>query len=357
MGMTVGELAVDSYGGGIGLSTNTVSVLASESLGVAAVGGAQLTGESVGLSVGADTTARSVESLTLLSRTMAATAVAGLNLSTGAGMEVLAHELSVDSLGSVRARTTSASTYAEGNVSVAAKGAVGVAAADLSIAAGSSVSISGAGTVGVATSLDASTSAQSSATVFAGEGAIVTASALAVDALASLDTVSSEMTLLAGNTAEVSTHVVGLEMSSVTGSVWAKLQSAGDIGVSAALGTTLAASSISLNGNESVSVSSGDSVSLLADTLSAKIASAVSLLSEDASLEVGNGLDIFAGSTAHMRASSMDVDVYDGMVLSAANALSTTAAETQVRTKGTASISATPTPTSPAISNAPHSPG
>ena len=129
--------------------------------------------------------------------------------------------------------------------------------------------MSGAGAVGVLTSEDTSANAERDVAVFAGSGTTLTTGTVALAALTSFDTVAADMNMLAGDTAEVTTSEVGLRMSSEAGSVGAVLSSAGNVDVSASLATSVTSTDVSVVAGNSVSVSSGESMSMLANSLRA----------------------------------------------------------------------------------------
>ena len=340
-GLTAGSLAVDSYGGGVGLSTDSVNVYASTTIDASAIGEAEMTSGSATVSVGADTSVKSGGGITIGSTTASVTADTSFELTAGQTMGMLTDAYKLDSLTSARARTTDASMYAENDVSVSAKGTVGVSTDNLAVSTGAGVSVSGVEAVGVLTSEDTSANAERNVALFAGVDTTLTSATVALDAPTSVNSVTADMNLLAGDTAEVTTSKVGLRMTSaVAGSEEATLSSAGDVTVSAAAATSVTSSDVSVIAGDSVTVSSGASMSVLTDALTTQVASDAVMKTSTLALSAEDSVDLFAGSSVGVRTTDATVDVYDDMVVSSADQMTATATDSQVRAKDTATVSA-----------------
>ncbi len=297
MGLTAVSLVVDSYGGGVGLSTDSVNVYASATIDASAVGKAEMTSGSAVVSVGGDTSVKSGGGLTVGSATASVTADTTLEVIAGQTLGMLTDAYKLDALTSARTRTTDATMFVEADASVSAKGTVGVSTGSLAVSAGADVSVSGVGAVGVLTSLDTSANAERNVAMFAGAETLVTSAAIALDAPTSLESVTADMNLLAGDTAEITTSKVGLRMTSETpGSEEATLSSAGDVVVSAAGATNLTSSDVSVLAGDSVSISSGASKSVLADTLTYLGVSDSVIQTKTLAMRAEVSLDVFCWS-------------------------------------------------------------
>ena len=339
MKLTTGALAVDSYGGGVGLSTDSVNVYASATIDASAVGKAEVMSGSAVVSVGGDTSVKSGGSLTIGSATAAATADTSFEVTAGQALGMLTDAYKLDALTSTRTRTADATMFAETDVTVSAKGTVGVTTDNLAVSTGADVSVSGVGTVGVLTSEDTSANAERNVAMFAGAHTKVTSATVALDALTSVDSVTADMNLLAGDTAEITTSKVGLRMTSATpGSEEAALSSAGDVTVSAAGATSVTSSDVSVLAGDSVTVSSGASMDVLADTLTSQVVSAAVMQTGTLALSAEDSVDLFAGSSIAARTTDVTVDVYDDMVVSSADQISTTSTGSQIRAQDTATV-------------------